>query len=493
MVGSTATLLQQQQPEQVVMQQDDDGEDAAESLRSPSVAAKRRGKRGQRRKDKSVPPSTSSANPSFTSLLDHPPSSPAPPLPQDIHLTKLAAAVEQSASEISRSTRSTKASSVHSGRTGRSSRMSATEKALARMPPMPSQPPPAPPGKASVDKIRTTGRRINDLENDASSPPATTPEISLDPSYVEMHPGAAAILASPPVRKSWTDKFKFGTTTTTTNNNNNNNLAPTPHAAPSAHESPATLAHSKSKSSLRSETTTATTTMAGNVKSIVSSLDPPPRSSRSTTSSKATEQANATMRAASLAVGHPGMQWMSDEEEVQPMPTRRPVVNDLEIVSPLASSQANRRPVYTTAEDERRMPPPPRLTSSALSSSRPPQREMDRNWRSSVISNSTTTTSSGAMSIANSAGTLSSASSTYTRFDNGSVRSLSTMATSVSGGSHWRVAKDGMGGNWRAGPPSSSDGHSIADPDAPGRPRKQPQRTNVKSESHICLFYKVLR
>ncbi|KAG8973601.1 hypothetical protein FRB90_009893, partial [Tulasnella sp. 427] len=121
---------------------DADG-DGQESLRSPST--KKRGKRGARRKDKSLPPSTPSQNPSFNSLLDT--SSAVPPVPSGM-LT--AAVVENFASEISRSTApvlrsSASRTSVTSGRSTGRSRLSTTEKLVARLPPPPSVAPPAPP------------------------------------------------------------------------------------------------------------------------------------------------------------------------------------------------------------------------------------------------------------------------------------------------------------------------------------------------------------
>lgn len=185
----------------------DYGGEGPNSLRSPS--AKRRGKRGARRKDKSQPLSTPSVAPSFSSLLDTASQTPADSytstLPEEDPLSNLAAAIQQSTAEISRSTSSDKAGSVASSRTGCSSCMIAAAKAMARLPPMPLMPHPLPPGTASVEHYRDLGRQMNSIEMEV---PARPPQQPVNAAYIEEHAGVAAILSSPPAlpkKVGWRD------------------------------------------------------------------------------------------------------------------------------------------------------------------------------------------------------------------------------------------------------------------------------------------------
>ncbi|KAG8993443.1 hypothetical protein FRB90_000695 [Tulasnella sp. 427] len=206
-----------------------------------------------------------------------------------------------------------------------------------------------------------------------------------------------------------------------------------------------------------------------------------------------------TVRAPSrTSVQHPNMQWASTEDDLAPR------VNDLDVMPPPASTSWRKNPPpgaqWSTSEEGAQAraaaaaappngtPKPPPVhgfISSAVAFNAEQRRRMDSPWRSSVMSNATTA-SSGSGSIVNSAGVLSSASSTFTRFSNGSARSVSTTATSASAMSKWgpndKPGSGADGPSWRPkGPPMGVDSGFVG-PDAPPRPRKAPmqQKSNVK-------------
>lgn len=149
---------QEQQAESAAAASSSDTPDhLAQSARSPS--AKRRGKRGARRKDKSQPPPDHTAASSAVQS----------PLLTATNLDELASNVETFANEISGQLKNHHGSrtSLASGK----SRMSAAERALARMPPPPSMPPPVPPTPdASVAGFKELGKRLS-LQQQAPLPP----------------------------------------------------------------------------------------------------------------------------------------------------------------------------------------------------------------------------------------------------------------------------------------------------------------------------------
>ncbi|KIO29374.1 hypothetical protein M407DRAFT_169484 [Tulasnella calospora MUT 4182] len=515
-----------------------EGDADQESLRSPST--KRRGKRGARRKDKSLPPSTPSQNPSFNDLSSGPG---VPPLPT-------AADVENLASEISRATGPVLRSrdsrtSVASGR----SRLSRTEKLVARLPPPPSMAPPAPPVEGvTVKGLQELGKRMSMEEEQTRSasprpmsiassssirsvpisiatsantsvsrqrkapasppnlfsplhhyrpdppkgPPPKPPVAAPPSSFAQQHPGAMAILGSAPAlpsKKSWMGRLLSSGNSTTTNS-----PPPVPHAAPGAHQSPATLSSGASRASIASasRSSLASSTMESAARSGLLIRETSP----------VRAGPNGTVRAASRASNpnhpYPGLQWTSTEDDLAPK------VNDLDVMPPPASTTWRKNPPpsaqWSTAEEpvraapaaEGSKPPAPKgFISSAVAFNAEqvqphPRRKMDANWRSSV----STMASSGSGSIMNSAGTLSSASSTFTRFSNSSVRSVSTTATSASAMSRWGTTEKGgtvFGGgadgpSWRPmAPPVNGVDSGFVGPEAPPRPRKAPmQSTNVK-------------
>ncbi|KAG8912573.1 hypothetical protein FRC01_005035 [Tulasnella sp. 417] len=320
-------------------------------------------------------------------------------------------------------------------------------------------------------------------------PPVAAPPSS----FAQQHPGAAAILQSAPAmpsKKSWMGRLLSSGNSTTTN-------SPPPHAAPGAHQSPATLSSAASRASM-SNSSLASSTMESAARSGLLIRE----------SSPVRVGPNGTVRAASRASNpnhpYPGLQWTSTEDDLTPK------VNDLDVVMPPPASTSWRRnpppgAQWSTAEEPARAAPAaeaprPPVVRGFISSAaafnaeqvQPPQRrKMDSNWRASV---STMASSTGSASILNSAGTLSSASSTFTRFSNSSVRSVSTTATSASAMSRWgaptekggSVAPAGPDGpSWRptAPPVNGVDSGFVGlGQDAPPRPRKQPMqpKSNVK-------------
>lgn len=290
----------------------------------------------------------------------------------------------------------------------------------------------------------------------------------------QQHPGAAAILSSQPAlpsRKGWMGRLLSSGNSTT------NSPPPVPHAAPGAHQSPATLSSAASRASM-SSSSLASSTMESSGRSLI-------RESPAKIGPNGTIRAT-TSRTSLNPPPHPGMQWVSIEDESAPR------VNDLDVMPPPPSTNWRTPPSaqWSTSEEvpARAVPAPkPPVVRGFISSAQafnaepsppPPQqrRKMDKNWRASV-----STTGSGSMSIVNSAGTLSSASSTFTRFSNSSVRSVSTTATSASAMSRWGGTERPGGGadapSWRQqAPPVTGVDSGFVGPEGPPRPRK----TNVK-------------
>ncbi|KAG8887859.1 hypothetical protein FRB98_008825 [Tulasnella sp. 332] len=435
--------------------------DSAQSVRSPS--AKRRGKRGARRKDKSQPP----ADPHSSSAVQSPLLGATGMDEFPSHLDLLANDVETLASSISQR-----------GST-KSSRLSATERALARLPPSPSvPPPPPPPGMASVAKISALGRKLSSASSSSSgyhvgsmsqaslasslangvgfgdigvgsvpvathqksssfSPKALSPmpeeererSPSSNPITVKTAPSPFSHSPAPVVqqqqqtvtaKKSWRSRFGLNSSSSPSPSSPPPASPPTTsHATPSALESPMSMMSLKpiqSKSSLRNEVA------RGPGASSLSATDSSPA---------------AVATSSPLATG--------------------PRYNDLYPGQPPM-------PVLAPAPS---MPPPAPPAFVPSSSTSPPNFSALRarqgmeapSWRSSVSTTNSSVPSSSAASIMTSSG-----SSTFTRFSNSSVRSVSTMATSAASS----MKSDGR--SWRD--------QQLAGDDRP-RPRKQVP-SNVK-------------
>ncbi|KAG8908034.1 hypothetical protein FRB99_000852 [Tulasnella sp. 403] len=469
-----------------------EGDNDQTSLRSPSVKKRgKRGKRGARREDRSQPPG--GLNLSTTPEVPKSPGSTVGDYDEAKPVIS-AADVQQFASEISRTLKSSASrTSVASGNSRRSSRMSAAERALARLPPMPSVPPPLPPTSSAVSERSMSPTSFAGLP---SSPPHEPPRPPLSPVREReperappvQHEGVAAILGSKPAgihapRKGW--KGWLGITPSSG-----------AHAAPQAHESPASLATSSraavmkndimSSTSLASTSTTAKsvrsnrsghTTAPGGAPMVTTVIDPPRSNAPAPAGRRERSPVNSVRQQGSAKpriVPHPGAQWVSEEDG-----TAR--VNDLE---PVSSAYVARRNLagsqWSSVDEEReralrggRSFPSPAVNSSAASimtTTSSGSRKMDGNWRTS----------------------MSSASSTFTRFSNSSVRSVSTMATTVS--SAPSVYRGSDGASWRSPPSASSTvlpgmagGFNFMDPaiEQPPRPRKQPgviaPRSNIKN------------